>query len=87
MQRETDTWHDEKKDKVNDVSKDQDKDKDKDKDKSKDSVFKTRQMIRLDLSVAIRVLRIAGWCLVSDKHTLIWTRLGVFQTSDHLHLI
>ena len=58
MQRETDTWHDEKKDKVNDVSKDQDKDKDK--DKSKDSVFKTRQMIRLDLSVAIRVLRIAG---------------------------
>ena len=85
MQREIDTWHDEKKDKVNDVSKDQDKDKDK--DKSKDSVFKTRQMIRLDLSVAIRVLRIAGWCLVSDKHTLIWTRLGVFQTSDHLHLI
>ena len=63
-------------------------DKDKDKDKYKDNdKAKTRQMIRLDLSVAIRVLRIAGWCLVSDKHTLIWTRLGVFQTSDHLHLI
>lgn len=48
---------------------------------------KTCQMIRLGLSVAIRVLRIAGWCLVSDKHTLIWTRLGVFQTSDHLQVI
>ena len=30
MQRETDTWHDEKKDKDNDVSKDNDKDKSKD---------------------------------------------------------
>ena len=30
MQRETDTWHDEKKDKDNDVSKDKYKDKSKD---------------------------------------------------------
>ena len=37
MQRETDTWHDEKKDKDNDVSKYKDKYKDKDKDKSKDT--------------------------------------------------
>ena len=37
MQRETDTWHDNNKDRDNDVSKDKDNDVSKDKDKSKDT--------------------------------------------------